>query len=481
MEQLKQLYAAAFGSEPTEVSQLPGAGSNRRYFRLSGAGGRLAGTLGCDAAENRAFISLAGALSKIGVSVPEVVAVSDDSMAYLQTWAEGASLYDYLGRCRHSGVYDDEAMEVLRSVMRDLAVIHSAPDGSIDYSVTVPVAEFSEDVVMWDLNHFKYCFLKVTGTGFDEAALERDLRALAAQTAVASGDGFMYRDFQSRNIMVSPSLGRVYIDFQGGYRGPAAYDVVAFLWQSRARYPEAVREELLRVYCEARGFDDAGAEAFRARLPLFRLLRTLQTLGTYGLRGLVERKQMFVDSIPSAIEQLRSLSREVTGRFPELSRIISSLPDAASGSRGSEGAPLTVTVGSFSYKRGLPADPSGNGGGFVFDCRAVHNPGRYDRFKSLTGRDREVVEFLAREPEASAFIGHAEALVDASVGRYVERGFTSLSVWFGCTGGQHRSIYFAELMARHLKEAYPMIVIRLIHREQAIDCCFNESQKSVCE
>ena len=164
MEKLKQLYAAAFGSEPTEVSQLPGAGSIAVISVCRERAVDLAGTLGCDAAET-VRSSLAGALSKIGVSVPEVVAVSDDSMAYLQTWAEGTSLYDYLGRCRHSGVYDDEAMEVLRSVMRDLAVIHSAPDGSIDYSVTVPVAEFSEDVVMWDLNHFKYCFLKVTGTG----------------------------------------------------------------------------------------------------------------------------------------------------------------------------------------------------------------------------------------------------------------------------------------------------------------------------
>ncbi|MDE5720045.1 MAG: phosphotransferase [Paramuribaculum sp.] len=469
MEKLKQLYTAAFGSEPAEICPLPAAGSHRRYFRLSGSGGCVAGTLGCDVAENRAFISLAGALSAIGVNVPEVLAVSDDSMAYLQTWADGSSLYDYLGRCRESGVYDDEAMSVLRSVMRDLAAIHSAPRGAIDYSTTVPVAEFAEDVVMWDLNHFKYCFLKVTGTGFDEAALERDLRSLAALTSVAADDGFMYRDFQSRNIMVSPSLRRVYIDFQGGYRGPAAYDVVAFLWQSRARYPEAVREDLLQAYCEARGFDAAGAEAFRAGLPLFRLLRTLQTLGTYGLRGLVERKQMFVDSIPSAIDQLRSLPHDVMSRFPELSRIISSLP-AVAGKHGAGGGQLTVTVGSFSYKRGLPADPSGNGGGFVFDCRAVHNPGRYDRFKPLTGRDREVAEFLAGEPEASAFIGHAEGLADASVSRYVERGFTSLSVWFGCTGGQHRSVYFAELMARHLKESFPMIAVRLIHREQAVDC-----------
>ncbi|MDE5724069.1 MAG: phosphotransferase, partial [Paramuribaculum sp.] len=175
------------------------------------------------------------------------------------------------------------------------------------------------------------------------------------------------------------------------------------------------------------------------------------------------------DSIPAAIDQLRSLPHDIMSRFPELSRIISSLP-AVAGKHGAGGGQLTVTVGSFSYKRGLPADPSGNGGGFVFDCRAVHNPGRYDRFKSLTGRDREVAEFLAGEPEASAFIGHAEALVDASVGRYVERGFTSLSVWFGCTGGQHRSVYFAELMARHLKESFPMIAVRLIHREQAVDC-----------
>lgn len=467
MEKLKQLYAAAFGSDPSGIVPLPAAGSHRRYFRMTGSGGQAAGTLGTDVAENRAFIYLAGALSRAGVNVPEVLAVSDDSTAYLQSWAEGPALYDYLERCRRSGAYDDEAMGVLRGVMRDLAAIHSAPQGSIDYRQTVPVEAFTEDVVMWDLNHFKYCFLKVTATGFCEAALEKDLRRIAGLTAAQPDDGFMYRDFQSRNVIVTPSLRPLYIDFQGGYRGPAAYDVVAFLWQSRARYPEGVREELLRVYCEARGFSSAEAEAFRARLPLFRLLRTLQTLGTYGLRGLVERKQMFIDSIPAAIGQLRVLPPEVMEEFPEISRIVATLSEMNGQEKTADR--LTVTVGSFSYKRGLPVDPSGNGGGFVFDCRAIHNPGRYDRFKPMTGRDDAVREFLDRESEAPGFISHAAALVDASVEKYVERGFTSLCVWFGCTGGRHRSVYSAERMASHLRERFPGIVIRLIHREQGIE------------
>lgn len=467
MEKLKQLYAEAFGSGAPEITPLPAAGSHRRYFRITDGQRRVAGTLGQDMAENRAFVYLARALSRAGVNVPEVLAVSDDATAYLQSWAEGPPLYDYLDRCRKSGVYDDEAMGVLRRVMCDLAAIHSASGGSIDYSRTVPVGEFTEDVAMWDLNHFKYCFLKVTATGFDEAALEKDLRRLARLTASRPGDGFMYRDFQSRNIIVTPSLRPLYIDFQGGYRGPAAYDVVAFLWQSRARYPEAVREELLQVYCKARGFNDAETAEFRARLPLFRLLRTLQTLGTYGLRGLVERKQMFIDSIPTAISHLRQMPAYVMEKFPEISRIIAALSKTNDPEKAADR--LTVTVGSFSYKRGLPADASGNGGGFVFDCRAIHNPGRYDRFKPLTGRDSAVIEFLERESEAAEFINHASALADASVERYVERGFTSLCVWFGCTGGRHRSVYCAERMARHLRERFPGIAIRLIHREQGIE------------
>ena len=126
---------------------------------------------------------------------------------------------------------------------------------------------------------------------------------------------------------------------------------------------------------------------------------------------------------------------------------------------------LTVTILSFSYKNGLPSDPTGNGGGFIFDCRALPNPGRYPEYKTYTGRDRRVIEFLQGEPAVGLFLDHAEAIVSQSVEKYLERNFTSLQVAFGCTGGQHRSVYCAEQLAARLSKKYHCNIL-LRHREQ---------------
>jgi len=338
---------------------------------------------------------------------------------------------------------------------------------------------------MFDLNYFKYCFLKPSGLEFNEVRLQDDFERLADELLAASalrlsdgtfydGPAFMLRDFQSRNVMVSDG-NPYFIDFQGGRRGPVHYDVASFVWHARSGYPAALRDRLAETYLDAlTEYVNVDRADFMRTLRVFVLFRTLQVLGAYGFRGMVENKAKFVTSIPAAIqslkEQLSDCQDEFAGAYPylyETLRQLAELPRFAV--PDSESAGLTVTVYSFSFHKGIPYDPSGNGGGYVFDCRSIHNPGRYEPYKKLTGRDREVIDFLENDGEVFGFLEHVYGVVDPHVETFDGRGFRNLMVSFGCTGGQHRSVYCAEHLAAHLAEKYPAVSVRLIHREQGIE------------
>ena len=269
-----------------------------------------------------------------------------------------------------------------------------------------------------------------------------------------------------------------FIDFQGGRRGPAYYDVASFIWQARSRYPEDLKNELVQTYIEAaREFiPDLDEEAFRERLRLFVLFRTLQVLGAYGFRGYFEKKPHFMQSVPFAINNLRSLLNEPYVEYPYLTKVLRNLVNMSQFTDDLQKHMLTVKVMSFAYKKGIPNDNSGNGGGFVFDCRASNNPGKYDRYKPYTGLDAPVIKYLEDDGEILTFLSHAYELVDASVKRYVERGFTNLMVCFGCTGGQHRSVYCAQHMAEHIFKKFN-VKVELVHREQNIEQVFTPVQK----
>ena len=287
----------------------------------------------------------------------------------------------------------------------------------------------------------------------------------------------MYRDFQSRNVMIrngAPYL----IDFQGGRRGPVLYDLVSFLWQAKANFPAALRQELIseyederRLIATARG---NGVQPFtQEQIGVFVLFRTLQVLGAYGFRGYFERKPHFLQSIPYALRnasELLELHPALRVAYPEISRVLQALAAATTTDdrreHAEQASEMTVTVYSFSFKKGIPEDKSGNGGGYVFDCRSTHNPGRYDAYKHLTGRDKEVVDYLEQDGEILTFLESVYRLIDHHVERFVSRGFSHLQVAFGCTGGQHRSVYCADATARHLRERFPGIHVELIHREQ---------------
>lgn len=477
MERLTQLYARWRGQEPKQVKQIHGSGSNRAYYRLlDDCGGSVIGVVGTSREENHAFIYLSRHFAERGLPVPEVIAVSDDELCYLQTDLCTTSLFDALKHGREQGgQYLEEEKRLLKKTICALPDVQMKGAEGLDWSNCYPMAELDETGVMFDFNYFKYCFLKPSGVDFHEMRLEQDFHRMAKDLLQDATKGFMYRDFQARNVMIDANGAPSFIDYQGGRRGPFYYDVASFLWQASAKYPQSLRDELIEDYREAlaRYIAVPEKEEFRSRLNLFVLFRTMQVLGAYGYRGWFERKRHFIDSIPPAMENLRNTIRTgVASPYSYLSEVLQTLLEkhdertAKSCQKQHDG--LVVRVFSFSYKKGIPADESGNGGGYVFDCRSTHNPGRYEQYKKMTGLDAPVIDFLERDGEILTFLESVYRLADAHVERYLQRGFTDLMFSFGCTGGQHRSVYSAQHLAEHLNEKYG-IEVRLCHREQAIE------------
>ena len=518
MEKLIALFKEWSGAEPATITKLPGAGSNREYYRLVAAGGSsVIGCIGTSRDENHAFVYLARHFTRRQLPVPHVLAVSDDELRYLQTDLGSVSLFDAIRGGREAGGrYTLKEQELLRLTIRKLPDIQIRGARELDFSQCYPQPAFDQDSVLFDLNYFKYCFLKTTAIDFHELKLEADFRLLAKDLTQAGDEQcFLYRDFQARNVMLtshSPQLGGApdatsqqggifFIDFQGGRRGPYYYDLASFLWQASARYSHKLRRELVYEYYNAlKQFTEVpSSHHFVARLRLFVLFRILQVLGAYGFRGNYEHKQHFIDSIPPAIQNLRELLETTHLPYPHLTAVLQRLCELpqyqriettasrADGYRTTERnpykahpsdgpatfskydaqGPLVVKVYSFSYRKGIPEDESGNGGGYVFDCRSTHNPGRYEPYKQLTGLDEPVIRFLEDDGEILTFLDSVYRLADAHVRRYIQRGFTSLMFCFGCTGGQHRSVYSAQHLAEHIHRKFG-IEVHICHREQGI-------------
>jgi len=511
MEKLLELYRQWCSEEPRNVEQLTSAGSNRTYCRLTANDGTtVVGCIGTSRDENHAFVYLAQHFTKCHLPVPDILAVSSDEMRYLQSDLGSVSLFDAIRGGREAGGrYTLKEQELLKQTMRQLPKIQLVGAHGLDFDNCYPQPAFDADSVLFDLNYFKYCFLKATELDFHELKLEADFRLLAKDlTSPDDVQGFLYRDFQARNVMLvntntqhpTPNI-PYFIDFQGGRRGPIYYDVASFVWQASAKYPYKVRRELVYEYYNAlKQYTEVPApHAFVERLSLFVLFRLLQVLGAYGFRGYFERKPHFIQSIPPAIKNLRELLDERNFPYPYLTDLLDNLtrlpqfqPAETTASRADgyrttdknpykphpqDGpatfskydaqGPLVVRVYSFSYGKGIPADESGNGGGYVFDCRSTHNPGRYEPYKQLTGLDEPVIRFLEDDGEILAFLDSVYKLADAHVRRYIQRGFTSLMFCFGCTGGQHRSVYSAQHLAEHIHRKFG-IEVRICHREQHI-------------
>lgn len=504
MEKLLALYKEWSGHKPSSAEQLPGGGSNRAYYRfLAADGSSVIGCIGTSRDENHAFIYLARHFTHRQLPVPKVLAATDDELRYLQQDLGKLSLFDAISGGRQAGGrYTLKEQDLLRLTIRQLPNIQLRGVRGLDFRQCYPQPEFDMDSVLFDLNYFKYCFLKATELDFHELKLEADFRLLAKDLTAERQEAFLYRDFQARNVMLVGGM-PYFIDFQGGRRGPYYYDLASFLWQASARYPHKLRRELVFEYYNAlkQYTEVPSSHHFVARLSLFVLFRTLQVLGAYGFRGYFERKQHFIDSIPPAIQNLRELLQFNAKAFPyphlmDVLQRLCELPQyrrievtatradgykttslnpynphpqdgPATFSKYDAQGPLVVKVFSFSYRKGIPADDSGNGGGYVFDCRSTHNPGRYEPYKKLTGLDEPVIRFLEDDGEILTFLESVYKLADAHVRRYLQRGFTSLMFAFGCTGGQHRSVYSAQHLAEHLHRKFGLEV-QVCHREQGI-------------
>ena len=474
-ERLSQLYKQVKGKAPAKIEHLfGGGGSSRKYYVITDEdGSTMYGVTSKSAGENLAFYKLSMLFAEKGLPVPDVYGISDDHLYYLQEDLGTLTLQDYLKANRdENGEYNSAAKSMLHKVMAQLPDFQFKGASGYIFQQCYPVASMDETSIMFDLNYFKYCFLKLTGIEFNEVKLQDDFQKFTVDIMSDCFNNFLYRDFQSRNVMIKDGNPR-YIDYQGGRRGPIYYDVASFLWQSSANYSDALRNELIDTYLTSLlQYKSISREEFVRHLRKFVLFRTMQVLGAYGYRGLWEKKQYFIKSIPQAIKNLDWLVRKgVVNEYPYLKEVAEMLvKDQQSRMFNPEVNPkpsLVVKVFSFSFKNGVPQDDSGHGGGYVFDCRGTNNPGRYVEYQHLTGLDQPVIDFLEKDGEILSFLEHIYPIVDFHAKRFIEREFTSLMISFGCTGGQHRSVYCAQCMAQHLHDKFGVKVI-LCHREQNI-------------
>jgi aminoglycoside/choline kinase family phosphotransferase len=473
LETIREFYKGWIQHYPDEVITLKQAGSNRMYFRVVDGKQHFVVTYNpANVPENKAFVEFTKHFYNKQLPVPEILYVDKDLTKYLQSDLGDVSLYDIMVK---EG-FSDRVYELYKKTCFQLAKLQIEGGRNLDYNNCIATKSFDKSAIYSDLLYFLYYFVRALDLPYDKNALLNDFDILSSYLMQEEQKYFMHRDCQSRNIMVKDE--RVYfIDYQGGMQGALQYDMASLLWQARASLPYEWREQLLDYY-----FDQANQllgntmdrQSFKDSYDGFVLIRMLQTLGAYGYRGLFERKHYFISSIPFGLKNLRWFmhNKKLPIRLPELQKVLFAITDEKIISRfdtvkASPDCPLTVHIRSFSYKCGLPDDESGNGGGFIFDCRGILNPGRFEEYMTPTGRDKPVQEFLLHKTKMPSFLQHVYSIVDLTVEEYFSREFSSLTVGFGCTGGQHRSVYAADKLAEHLREKFNVKTV-VHHREQEL-------------
>jgi aminoglycoside/choline kinase family phosphotransferase len=465
---LAELFKNWSHTEPTSIVPLPESGSYRHYFRIFSERITVMGVHNADLRENKAFIYLNRHLVKTGNRVPEVYAENLDKNIYLEKDLGDITLLDYLEQIKKEEDSDEKAVKIYRKVIDAMPGLQVNATNGINYAHCYPRAEFDIQSMMWDMNYFKYCLLKPLKIGFYEQDLENDFLKIVNWLNEPERKSFMFRDFQSRNIMILDD-NLYFIDFQGGRKGPIQYDLASLLFEAKTHLQAGIRQQLIEYYLEVFSgtFTWFDPGEYLKYYYGFVYLRLMQAMGAYGFRGYIERKPLFLQSLPHAVRILEWLmeNRPIPlnlASLPGVFEKLISMPQIKEYDIKHD--TFTVTINSFSYKNGIPQDNSGNGGGFVFDCRSLNNPGRYDEFKDLTGKDQPVINFLESKPDVMEFLSRTIQLVDQAVGVYLNRDFTCLVVSYGCTGGQHRSVFMAERLGEYLKNKYALHVV-INHQE----------------
>jgi len=478
IDAISELYKDWKGTGHKQLDVLPQSGSERRYFRLHDTDDSVIGTYGANIKENETFIYFSNHFRKKDLPVANILAVNDTITAYLQEDFGNRSLLNILEEKKFTG----EVYFLFKKSLEALAELHVRGDEGLNYNLCLTNAEFGKQAIMADLLYFKYYFLDALRRPYDKQKLIDDFEALSNYLTHTEYKYFMFRDFQSRNILVkeaSPPQAEGlegasihFIDYQGGMKGAPQYDVASMLWQARANLPDEWKENLLVDYMNA--FENLigsplERNIFRSQYNGYVLIRLLQVLGAYGFRGLFERKAQFLTSIPLALKNLKWFfeNQSLGIAVPEFGKILNicvsdEVVEHFTPLQANEQTPLVVKICSFSFRKGIPQDESGNGGGFVFDCRGVLNPGRIQEFKTMHGRDKSVMDYLEQRTRMNEFLNSVFDIVDITVEDYIGRGFESLMVSFGCTGGQHRSVYAADALARHLRNKFK-VKIELKH------------------
>ena len=458
MDVLDKLFEEHFHSPAKRAQPLQGelGGSGRKIIRLSNERSSAIGILYGVREENAAFLEFSRHFRKHGLPVPQIYGQDLDHGAYLEEDLGGTTLFEFLSKNRSGENIALPVTEAYRKVVAVLPRFQVEAGRDLDYTVCYPISSFDRQSVAWDLNYFKYYFLRLAGIPFNEQALENDFSRLTDFLLTADRDYFLYRDFQSRNIMLQDGQ-PFFVDYQGGRKGALQYDIASLLFDAKADLPPELRQDLLNHYLEALGhYVKLGRDAFMHHYYAYVYVRILQALGAYGFRGFYERKAHFLQSVPYAMKNVRWLLHHV--ELPiALPTLIGAFQSMLASEKllglANEAENLVVRIFSFSFHRGLPKDESGHGGGFVFDGRSLPNPGREARFKPLTGKDTPVIDYLNQQESVHQFLASVMSLVDASVDSYRQRGFKNLMVSFGCTGGQHRSVYLAEQLAKHFRSS----------------------------
>ncbi len=472
MEVLKKLFERHFHASPERIAPLQGelGGSGRKIIRLSNKNHRAIGILYGVREENAAFLAFSKHFRRHGLPVPEIYAEDLDHGAYLEEDLGDTTLFEFLSKNRTGDNVAPAVVEAYRKVVAVLPRFQVEAGRDLDYGVCYPISSFDRQSIAWDLNYFKYYFLRLAGIPFNEHALEEDFTRLTEFLLSAARDYFLYRDFQSRNILLRNG-DPFFVDYQGGRKGALQYDIASLLYDAKADLPPDLRQQLLDHYLDSLArFIPLDRDAFLHHYYAYVYIRILQALGAYGFRGFYERRAHFLQSVPYALKNLRWLLHHVRLPVP-----LPALMDAFKGMLASEKLQglaaeadnLVVRIFSFSFHRGLPKDESGNGGGFVFDGRSLPNPGREERFKTLTGKDAPVIDYLNQQETVHQFLAGVLSLVDASISNYQQRGFKNLMISFGCTGGQHRSVFLAEQLAKRLRARNGLeVVLRHIELEK---------------